>query len=265
MPNQKPVNIVTTLWGDWPHGENLGVEYVNRMARALERNLTIPYTFTALVDRFEETCCDTRRDGVKFLPGVYVSKLPLQGALWPGCLPKLSVHADGGVIRHKDGIRYWDVPDLMLGGESKRILLIDLDTIITGNIDHFAQYGGQLATRMAFREPGQSGGDLIAFENGGEMSRNLWRKITTDYDELIEMTQGRERFVYRSRDWTPQPEFWSDLFPGEYVSYKRHIRPHYNKLPENVKLVSCHGLNTNGPRPHHLLEQGIDWVKEHWS
>jgi hypothetical protein len=167
--------------------------------------------------------------------------------MWPGCLPKLSVHN----------------PDYFsLRG---RLLLIDLDTIITGNIDHFVQYGGELATRMTFREPGQSGGDLIAFENGGEMSLNLWRKITTYHDELIKMTEGRERFVYRSRDWTPQPEFWSDLFPGEYVSYKRHIRPYNNVLPAGVRLVSCHGLNTNGPRPHHLLEQGIDWVKEYWT
>jgi hypothetical protein len=240
-------NIVTCLWGDWPHGENLGVEYVNKLARALKRNVTVPYTFTLLTDRHESDCCETRRDGQKIDPGVDVQPLCLQGELWPGCLPKLSAHD----------------PDYSTF--NGRLLLIDLDTIITGNIDHFVQYDGDLATRMAFREPGQSGGDLIAFEHGGEMSRNLWRRITTDHDELIEMTEGRERFVYRSRDWTPQPEFWSDLFPGEYVSYKRHIRPNNNELPENVKLVSCHGLNTNGPRPHHLLEQGIDWVKEHWS
>jgi hypothetical protein len=247
MPNQKPVNIVACLWGDWPHGENLGVEYVNRMARALKRNITVPYIFTALVDQFKDTCCATERGGIKFQADVDVGRLSLQGPGWPGCLPKLSAHD----------------PKYVFGEDCNRILLIDLDTIITGNIDHFVQYEGNLATRMAFREPGQSGGDLIAFERGGEMSRALWEKIGTDHEELVKMTEGRERFVYRN--WTPQPEFWSDLFPDEYVSYKRHIRPNGDKLPENVRLVSCHGLNTNGPRPHHLLEQGLDWVKEHWA
>jgi hypothetical protein len=231
------------MWGDWPNGANMGPGYINRLARALKRNLTIPYTFTALVDRFEPYCCGVKIDGVDIDPSVDVQALVLSGPKWPGCLPKLSAF----------------YPGYRLEGT---VIIFDLDTIITGNIDHFAQAKRPLITRMAFREPGQSGGDIISFQAGDEWGA-LYKRLWDDYEALMEMTEGKERFVYRS-DWTPQPEFWSDLFPGEYVSYKRHIRPNDNKLPENVKLVSCHGLNTNGPRPHQLLEQGVDWVKEHW-
>ena len=219
------LNIVCCLWGDWP-GNGWGPEYVNRLYRGVKKSLTTPHRFVCFSDR---PIADIE-SGVEVRPMTSVPS-------WIGVLPKLVVHN----------------PD---NGFKGRVIVFDLDSIITGSLDEMCSYQGPLITRawIAGLRRGQrlSGGDTLGFEAGS--TDYLWEILKTRTRDVEQFTGGRERFVYR--EWAKEIKYWHEEFPGQLVSYKAHVRP-TGKLPHNARVVSCHGV----PRPHEINEP---WAKECW-
>lgn len=216
------INVVCCLWGDWP-ARGWGPEYVARLKRGVDRNLTVPHRFICFAD-------DVSRvpDGIE--------ARPLKSPSWAGCLPKLYVYS----------------PQASLQG---RVLLLDLDNVITGPLDDIAAYDGNIAVRAWFagypREK-VADGDMIGFEAGSETAQKLWNKFSSDPKGAALKTGGRERFFIRE---TVEPDLWQDIVPGQIVSYKNHCT---NGLPKGARIVSFHG----DPRPHKVHD---DWLKESWK
>ncbi len=52
--------------------------------------------------------------------------------------------------------------------------------------------------------------------------QELWRPLFSNYAEIEEETAGRERFHLMRQ--LRSIDYWQDLFPGQFVSYKRHCR-----------------------------------------
>lgn len=216
------LNVVCCLWGDWP-SKGWGPEYVARLKRGVERNLTVPHRFICFAD-------DVSRvpEGIEARPLISPS--------WAGCLPKLYVYS----------------PQARLQG---RVLLFDLDNVITGSLDDMASFDGPMAVRAALPMYDQgervADGDMIGFEAGSKTAQKLWDKFASDPNGAALSTGGRERFFIRE---TVEPDLWQDIVPGQVFSYKQHCKV---KLPRNARIVSFHG----NPRPHVVNHK---WVREAW-
>lgn len=231
------LNVVCCLWGSWPE-VGWGEEYVARLKRGVERNLTVPHRFICYADfpKRVEHICEARK---------------LNAPSWRGCLPKLYVYS----------------PEADLEG---RVLLLDLDNVITGSLDEMAAYDGDLAVRAWFagydRGERVADGDMIGFEAGSGVTQDLWNNLVRDPVDAERRTKGRERFFIRE---IVTPDLWQDVLGARaVVSYKRHIKRE-GLLPE-TSIVSFHDNSATGntQRPHQVIEMGktrpIEWLKEHW-
>lgn len=224
------LTVACCYWGDWPD-PGWGPKYIAALERAVARNLSVPYRFICFADQPE-----------KVPAGIEARKLDAPS--WKGCLPKLYVYA----------------PEARLDG---RVLLFDLDNVITGSLDDMGGYRGEIAVRAWFRgydsgidrsDPRIRDGDMIAFEAGNDASRAIWERFSADPVKAEEWTGGRERFFIRD---TVTPDLWQDLLPGQILSWKNHCRD--GSLPSDARIVSFHGR----PRPHEMLH--VPWVRENWS
>ena len=94
-------NVVCIKWGT-----KYGPEYVNILYAMVKRNITIPHKFVCITD-----------DPTDLTPGIHI--LPMQESIVEGWWHKLTLFKP------------------TIGDLTGRILFLDLDVIITGNIDCF--------------------------------------------------------------------------------------------------------------------------------
>ena len=216
------LNVVCFWWGNWcsPHGQ----EYVEKLARGVARNLSLPYNFI----------CFTDREGLQ-VDGIEFRKL--ESPSWMGKLPKITAFNP----EH---------------GFEGRVLVLDLDTAVTGSISDIASYSGDFAVRAVYKKPKIADGDTIGFRVGFGVDE-IWRPFECKPKQVEQATGGRERWWYRKvvREQKLPLDLWQTLYPGQLFSYKNHCR---QGLPEGARLVSFHGV----PRPHEL---NLGWLKEHWA
>jgi len=122
------------------------------------------------------------------------------------------------------------------------MILVGLDTIILGNLDHFADYcltADRIALPRDFKYPERS-------INGVALVPAGWRKIADDW-------RGENDMEWlRNFPWTPINDRW----PGQVQSYKLNVRA--TGLHPDARIVYFHG----DPKPHALTD--IKWVKKHW-
>lgn len=219
---QRPITVACCLWSDWPDGIWPGLDYVERLRKGVDRNLSVPHRFICFHDR-AQIPWHFDRFGIEFRP--------LKSPVWLGCLPKLYVYS----------------PEAGLSG---RVILFDLDNVITGSLDDMAAYDGKIAVRGTFRDSAIPDGDMISFD--ADQCHFIWERFINDVDGAVDRTEGRERWFLR--DTVGKCDHWQDIIPGQIVSYKRHCR---QGLPKDARVVSMHGV----PRPHQVI---ADWLTEHW-
>jgi len=219
------ITIVCFLWnGDrWAVMKDGGPMYVNILYRMVKRNLSMPFRFVCFTN-VHSNYFDKRIEVLHFDP-----------PSWMGCLPKLWMYN----------------PEAGLKGQ---VLSLDIDVIIVGPLDDMASYRGDFCVRSKFA-PGQAhkaDGDIVGFR--AEAMAGLWEALARDPEGAEASTGGRERYFYRQHDACQ--DRWQDLYPGQVLSYKRHVR-RAGKLPKGAVIVSCHGR----PRPHEIAEP---WAEECW-
>lgn len=217
------LNIVCFLWhGDrWDDSVD-GVEYVNRLYRGMKRNLSLSFGFI---------CFST-------VEGIYDSGIDVRefdSPSWRGCLPKLTVFN----------------PDHNFQG---RVVMCDIDCVITGSLDEMFSYDGDICLRAKFIDLTIPDGDLVGFRAGFGV-KEIWQQFKDNPLYVADFTGGRERYWYR--ETVPHADLWQQKYPGMLLSYKRNIRPKGGLFGPEVKMISCHGK----PRPHEIKES---WIKEHW-
>jgi hypothetical protein len=173
-------------------------EWVDKLYRGVLRNYKKDFRFVCLTDKeykFEER----------------IEQQPLWTTNWPTACQQL------------------------YGIEAERLLLLGLDTIITGNLHAIFHYNGVLAVP---RDPYRT-----------ESPCNAVVLCPSRIDIAHSPAESDMRVLDRyPKDWL------DDLFPGQIKSYKVHV------LKEGLgdaRIVYFHGE----PKPHVLDDP---WVKEHW-
>lgn len=233
----KELHVVCFYWlGDrWGEGDR-GPEYINKLYRGVARNLSVPFRFCCFTN---EPIADQLDSGIEVKPFRFPA---YEGA---GVLPRLYMfNLESGLL-----------PESF-------VLALDLDVVIVGSLDEIVSYKGAFCVRSKFA-PGQqwkADGDIIGFRPSLRFQHIFWDSFLADYDTALRRTGGRERYWFRhiisSYFYGGDCDRWQNECPGQVVSYKRHVK-RTHRLPENARIVSCHGR----PRPHELTDK---WAKNHW-
>jgi hypothetical protein len=178
-------------------------EWVNKLARGFRRHLTVPHRFVAFVDRTYE-----------FAEGIEQRLLKSAEPDWSSMIEPFAL--------------------------AEPSIIVGLDTIVCGSIDHFAAHC-LTADRIALpRSPGKPYAcNAIVLKPQG-------------HTDIFTRWRGENDMEWL-RD---QPhDFIDDRWPGQVVSYKCDVRP--NGLGD-ARVVYFHGR----PKMGDVL--GEPWVRLHW-
>lgn len=201
------INIVCLKWGT-----KYGPEYVNRLYLGIKRNSTVPFKFWC----FTEDATGINKD-------VTIVGLPFANKL-DSWWNKLNLFSR-------------DTPFAI----GDRIFYVDLDTLITGNIDELLSvrspklvvlrdfYYGRAKTATLV------GSGLMTWRHGKYC--HVWERFMTNPEKHVQQagTYGDQWWIeQRVSDY----EFWQDLFPDKVVSFKVHCK---KGLPHDAKIVCYHG------------------------
>jgi len=203
------LHVATCLWDANKHSQPFSRCYnevwVERLYRAFARNLTGPFRFVVFCDyprRFREP----------------IAQMPIT-----------SQRLDYGSFTEPYKL-----------GEP--MILVGLDTLIVGNIDHMAEYC-MTADKIALpRDPYKPERSI----NGVALVPKGWRRIYEGWNGENDMDWLRR--------WPWEPI--DDRFPGQVISLKFHdVR---RKGLQGARIVYLHG----SPKLQEL--QNYPFVKEHW-
>jgi hypothetical protein len=122
------------------------------------------------------------------------------------------------------------------------MILVGLDTVIVGQIDHMADYARQGNTLALPRDP-----------YAPERSINAVAIIPPGNQHVATSWRGENDMVWLRRFHC---KFIDDLWPGQVLSLKAHMVR--DRGLQGARIVYCHGK----PKPHELGH--LDWVREHW-
>jgi uncharacterized Rossmann fold enzyme len=133
--------------------------------------------------------------------------------------------------------------------EGGRILYLDLDTVITGPLDHIAMCQSDFAM---LRDPYQFEGStlnsgIMAWEAG--MHSHIWENWNAAHRPNV---QGGDQVWIAG---SVKADVLQDLYPGRLRSYKVECR---QEIPKGTSIVFFHGH----PRPHEVTS---GWVPEVWK
>lgn len=137
---------------------------------------------------------------------------------------------------------------------SDDIFYIDLDTVVTGDIDSLIKSCGGKTTMLSdFYWPDNPASGLmyIAHADKGK----VWAEWMRDPNGHMQCKGGRgtigdQGFLGRV---LPDVQRWQDVAPGDIVSYKAHCK---GGVPDGAKVVCFHGK----PRPWGCGER---WVPDY--
>jgi hypothetical protein len=220
-------------------GDKYSDDYVRILKASVARNTTIPHRFVCLSDR--------KIKGVETL------------------------HLEGGL----EG--WWN--KLMLFnsaiGFGNRIVYLDLDTVITGNIDFLLQYNGNFMgienlgvahpkDKMIYRGEFQSG--VMAWDK--EYASFIWPTFVHNKSNLNGLAGDGEFLNAMFKTMNDDPDLLQRLYPGKIQSFK--YESYFTGDLDEVSIVCFHG----DPRPHQAISETTNswgviyqprpWIEKYW-
>jgi hypothetical protein len=252
----EPVNIVTLKWGT-----RYGAEYVNRLFSSVARNLSLPFNFVCFTDD-----ASGLSDGIVSFP---IPEMDLKPKKLKTPWRKLCLFKAG----------------LPLSGFC---LFLDLDVVITGNLDDFfffepekipIIYDWPRLTRKIFPK-GPPVGNSSVF-------RFIANECTFVYEQFLRekewaLANFRPPQSYLTHCIRPRMVFWPDQW---VASFKVHCLPPWPlnliktaKLPQKARIVIFHGHpnpdeardgrwlleNKSAWKRIYKFTKPTPWIAEHW-
>ena len=229
------VNIACVSVGNY---RGMGARYVNALFRGCSRNLTVPFQFICLTD-----------DAGGLLPGIQARIVP-QGLIPSRLHP---IYTKLALFR----------PSEFPSGA--RVLYLDLDMVVTGNIDAVASYSGPFAMLRDPACPSELNSSIMAWGVNGS-SENIWTK-------WVDAGQPDSRLTDQSwiADMHPDAIRLQDVFPGRLRSFKAECLPPRNATfrrirnrlfgvpyPDGAAIVYFHA----SPKPDNCPQR---WVQAAWA
>jgi hypothetical protein len=229
------LRIVTCLWHDpkyrWNDAFIYGAEHVNRLARGIARNLTLPHEFVCVTDIPE---------GID--PSIRIVPLWSDNRDMGGCYVRLKLFAPE--MREIIGPRFAQ---------------IDLDSVPVGNLDDVLGRSEDFIVWRDVNPPTPYCGSMFMM-NAGARSQ-VW----TEFDREKSPACAREKgYVGTDQAWIgaslgKQEATWGP--EHGVLSYRRDIPGMRETLPAGAKIVFFHGkLDPSEKR----LQERSPWIAKHW-
>lgn len=232
------VEVVCLKWGT-----KYGSEYVNKLYSGISRNTNIPFKFH---------CFTEDSDGLN--SSVIVHSLPFADKL-NGWWNKLYLFSNHFPIRGK-------------------IVFIDLDTVITGNIDDILLADGFIVLRDFYASLARGvstsdiGSGLMTWDTSqGQPHPEIWEEFIEDAPSVVRSLHphGDQRWIQK---FVNDKKYWQDILPGHVVSFKSHC---IKGLPDNARVVCYHG-RPSIPESIEKLTRGwknapirpAHWIRDYW-
>jgi len=133
----------------------------------------------------------------------------------------------------------------------QRVVFIDLDTIIVGDINQICDYSGPFCVLNDFNRLGPYvGSGLMAFN--GEGLKPLFNTFKDRPEFQMDRHRGDQNFIFENHK---DPDFFQSLYPGQVISFKpERGRGVLKTLPEDVRIVCFHGK----PKPRDVVNMDSD-------
>lgn len=211
------INVITLKWGTL-----YSSDYVNKMYEMIKRHLTLPFTFYCFTE--DDTGLDKN---IKIKP-----------------LPESSLHG------------WWYKPYMFkqnLFSDNHINFYIDLDSVITGNIDQFMLYQPNqfmgLRELIYLKHP-----DRIGFGSGimrwvNNRFQYIWTRLELT-QELAKKYPGDQDYIYHyhAQNIKFYPTEWTTSYKWEHT--EGVIKP-------ESKIIVFHG----SPRPHEVTDP---YITDNW-
>lgn len=204
------LNVVSLLWdanaGSHPFSQCYDESWVLRLRDGFARNLTRPHRFVLFTEK--------QRD---LPPEIVQEKLSTDAPSYANCIEPYRLN--------------------------EPMILVGLDTVIVGNIDHMADYcmyDHHIALPADPNKPHVKCNGVALVPGGLRHIYDNW----SGENDMHWMNQQ----LHKSTDI---------VFPGEVVSYKCHVKPSPHGI-RGARIVYFHGKE----KPHELTD--LPWVREHW-
>lgn len=193
-------------------GPKYGPEYVNRLWAGVATFLQLPYRFVCLTEN---------RVGLR----EEIETLPLEL---------------GGLIGWWHKIALFKPPG---GLENSRLVFLDLDTVIVGNINFLFDYQGPFAILRDFYRPNGYGSAVMSIAPG--YGRGIWERFVEHPKLWMAEYPGDQDWI---RKCVEDADLWQELYPGKIVSYKVHCE---KGVSNDARIVCFHGE----PKPADLRSE----------
>jgi hypothetical protein len=178
--------------------------WVEKLYRGFQRNLTEPFRFVCFTDKARE-----------FPPGIEQVRLSSDKPSYSNCIEPYALN--------------------------EPMILVGLDTIVTGNIDHLAERclsADVIALPRDPFSPKRACNGVALVPAGNAKVYEAWR----GENDMEWMRQQPHVFI-------------DDLFPGHVVSFKGSAR---DRGLGDARIVYFHGQE----KPHQL--PNVPWIADHW-
>lgn len=239
------LTVVSWLWQG--PARTFALHHALVLRRMLTRHLTIPHEFVLIVDK-------TTNITLPVPPDVTIIRTPPaaaalsrlgspEGSSFPSCYRRLWLFSDEA---RKLGSRF---------------LALDLDIVLTANIDHIASlpgsFVGWVPNEGVWHGKDRYGGGMFLLEAGA-------------HPEVFDKFVGRHSIqVARAAGYRGSDQAWlnyclygkTDRIPDDagILMWRDILKtPNPNRLPPRVCMVQFSGRNKPWNHTH------INWVKEHW-
>lgn len=234
------IHICTFLWGNkYTH------EHVLRLGRALARNLTIPYKFVLISDQAAHD--QLLLEGEDGAPSIY---LPLWREMRDAKLCGVRLRAFSADMKEYIGDRFcW----------------IDLDVVITGNVDHIFGRTEDFLALATPQGPLHYNGSLIMM-NAGARAEVYEAFDPTEYAKLpgLYLKQGMKHGGQSDEGWMTYMLGSGEATVGraEGIWYFKHIAG-MKDLPPDTRMVVMNGRRFDPSMAS--WQRTSPWLLEHWK
>jgi hypothetical protein len=215
------VTVVCVKWGN-----EYSDEYVIKLRNMIARNTTIDHNFLC----FSDTLID----------GIDIAHLP------------------------NDLIGWWNKLYLFSSVSmlyEKRVVYLDLDTVITGNIDWLLSYDGDfmgienLGVRNKYENPENYKGVLqtgiMAWNRDSSLIEDLWNVYFSNKQQIQTVYRGDGEYIYAAlKQWDSSYDLLQHLYPNQLKSYKYEVYEE-GSIDPSTSIICFHGI----PRPHQAIRE----------
>jgi hypothetical protein len=231
------VNIVCLKWGDV-----YSPDYVNNLYSMVKRHITLPFRFICLTENSQDI-----RSEVEIWPLPEFEEPPAEYAKFCQAWRKLALFKPG-------------VADM-----KGKVLFLDLDVVIMGNIDCFFSFSEKLSIIENWYQPGQLVGQasVICFEAGRENA--LLDNYLDDPIKVLKQYRTEQAYI------TGYLGFGNfSFFPQTWcISFKKHCMPSglarffSAKVtePKEAKIVVFHGRPNPPDAIKGIWGKALPWYK----